>query len=69
MRFEDKLLYNFFYCAVRNFNDIPSIKEPEKCQRLKWFNINDLPSNVFSDVKLIIYDYLKGILFIGIGWG
>lgn len=64
----EKLPYNFFYFAVKQFDGIPAIKEPGKCQELKWFHINDLPEDIISDVKVTIGNYLSGILFDELGW-
>lgn len=64
----EKVPYNFFYFVVERFDGIPSIKEPEKCQELKWFCINDLPENIISDVKITISNYLLGVSFAELGW-
>lgn len=64
----EKLPYNFFYFVVEQFDGIPAIKEPEKCQELKWFCINDLPEGIISDVKVTIDNYLSGISFAELGW-
>lgn len=64
----EKLPYNFFYFVVEQFDGIPAIKEPEKCQELKWFYINDLPEDIISDVKVTIGNYLSGISFDELGW-
>jgi mutator protein MutT len=37
---------NFFFIA-ENWKGEPKIMEPHKCDDLRWFNINNLPQNVF----------------------
>ena len=29
----------------------PEVKEPEKCEEWKWFDLNQLPENVFLSIK------------------
>lgn len=64
----EKIPYNFFYFTVKHFEGIPSIKEPGKCQELKWFCINDLPESIIGDVKITIDNYLSGNSFVELGW-
>jgi len=40
---------NFFLC--QKWSGKIEIKEPHKCDDLKWFDINDLPSNIMPFVK------------------
>lgn len=60
--------YNFFYFTIENFEGTPSIKEPEKCQDLKWFSIDNLPETLIDDVKTTIKNYLSGMAFAEFGW-
>lgn len=64
----EKITYNFFYFVVKQFKGKPSIKEPTKCQDLKWYDINYLPGNIIKDVELIVRNHFAGIPFTEIGW-
>ena len=48
----------------------PSIKnnEPNKCDDLKWFDINNLPENTIPYIKEAINNYNKKIKFSLFGW-
>lgn len=41
----------------------PKNMEPEKCDELKWFSFNELPSNMVPSVRSAIGNYLNGIVF------
>lgn len=60
--------YSFFYFALENFEGTPSIREPEKSQDLKWFNVDNLPETLIDDVRTTIKSYLSGITFAEFGW-
>ncbi len=39
------------------------IGEPEKCEELKWFDINNVPENTIPKIKNIIEKISKGIFY------
>lgn len=45
------------------YEGIPNIGEPEKCEKLEWFNIQDLPSNTSKKVKKSIQEINQGIFY------
>ena len=49
---------NFIFALeLKDFN--PKIGEPNKCEELKWVNINDLPINTTDKVKQIIANIIN----------
>ena len=40
-----------------------SIMEPDKCEELRFFSINDLPLNIFVAHKQIVKDYLSRVVY------
>jgi 8-oxo-dGTP diphosphatase len=57
-----------FFVHVRNWQGEPANTEPEKCDELRWVNINELPDNVIPYVKKAIRNHLLGISFNEFGW-
>ena len=43
-------------------------KEPEKCDELKWFPLDDLPSNMVPEVRSAIENIEKKIFYSDVGW-
>lgn len=37
----------------------PSLKEPDRCEEWKWFDLNDLPKNIFPSHVKQIENYIK----------
>ena len=58
---------DFFFEAVRWQGD-PIIAEPNKCDDLSWFPLNNLPSNVIPYIKTALENYQKHISFSEFGW-
>jgi len=56
------------YFIAGSYVGIPSIKEPEKCIDLRWFNINDLPIDFINERKQAFQNYLSGIAYDEYGW-
>lgn len=53
--------YTDYFFACRKWNGEIKNMEPQKCENLKWFDINNLPDKVTFQVKEYIRKYLKGI--------
>ncbi len=49
-RLADKEYIDFFL-TTEKWKGIPTIKEPEKCSELKWFDLNQLPDNIIPNVR------------------
>jgi hypothetical protein len=42
--------------------------EPDKCDRLAWFAVDDLPENVIPYVRRAFDNYRRGKWFDSFGW-
>lgn len=42
--------------------------EPEKCDHLEWFPLNNLPENTIGYIKRVIDSYLNNEKYAEIGW-
>lgn len=49
---------------LENFVGEVKLMEPEKCEEWKFFNINELPENIFIGHKKIIESFIKGTLYL-----
>jgi len=58
---------DFFLVADSWNNEIVNM-EPEKCDDLSWFQIDNLPSNTIPYIKRAIENYLSGVHFDTYGW-
>ena len=48
---------------VNRFRGTPKICEPDKCSRLQWFDIDNLPDNVFGDRREAIENYRNKVTY------
>lgn len=44
------------------------IKEPDKCDELKWFSISELPDNIISYISFAIENFKNKNFFSEFGW-
>ena len=58
---------DFFLVASSWSNEIINM-EPEKCDDLSWFEIDNLPSNTIPYIKRAIENYISGVQFDIYGW-
>ncbi len=58
---------DYFLIATEWSGEIKNM-EPNKCDELKWVNINDLPSNTIPYIKHAIEEYLDNKQFTIFGW-
>lgn len=43
----------------------PMVMEPDKCQGWQWFDLNNLPKNLFEGTELMINNFQKGVIYSG----
>ncbi|KKQ83926.1 MAG: hypothetical protein UT08_C0027G0003 [Candidatus Woesebacteria bacterium GW2011_GWB1_38_8] len=60
--------YMDFFFVAQKWTGNPSIREPNKCDDMSWFNLDNLPDNVLPHVIEAIKNYQKGIPFSESGW-
>ncbi|WKZ30662.1 MAG: NUDIX domain-containing protein [Candidatus Dojkabacteria bacterium] len=61
-------VYADFYFVTESWDGEPVNNEPEKADRLEWFDLNDLPQNIIPDVKTAIELFSKGDNYSEFGW-
>ena len=67
INFNGRIDYNGYFKTDRWCGE-PIINEPEKNEELKWFNINNLPSNIVNDRMIAIQNYKSNIKYSEYGW-
>src|SRR3989338_3485313 len=63
----DREYFDFYLRAEKWTGDITNM-EPDKCDELKWCQIDDLPSNVLPAVKLALGNINKNVHYGEFGW-
>ena len=43
--------YVDYYFEILKYNGNPEIKEPEKCDQMDWYDIEDIPENTLPHIK------------------
>ena len=66
-RKEADIRVDFFFIA-KNYYGKPTNTEPEKCDDLHWFSLNDLPNNTITYIKVAIDAFNKRQLYSELGW-
>ena len=61
------IYYNGYFKANK-WSGEPIIKEPQKNEELRWFSIDDLPSNIVDDRIIAIENYKNSIKYSEYGW-
>jgi 8-oxo-dGTP pyrophosphatase MutT (NUDIX family) len=57
-----------FFVHVEHWQGEPLNAEPEKCDELRWVNVDELPGNVIPYVRKAIHNHRVGIKFDEFGW-
>jgi 8-oxo-dGTP diphosphatase len=57
-----------FFVHVRSWTGEPFNAEPEKCDELRWVDVNDLPENTIPYIRQAIANIKAGVLFEEFGW-
>lgn len=60
MHFSQEEYLNIYFTTT-HYEGIPGIKEPHKCDEIKWLPINSLPTNLLEQDKQAIESFLKQI--------
>ena len=55
--------YYDIYFVIKSYKGMIKINEPNKCQGLKWLDLEDLPGDVIGFEKEALTNYKKGIKF------
>lgn len=53
---------NVFF-ETKKYEGIPEIKEPEKCDDLRWFNVDKLPENIVVRTKNVLENIKRNIIY------
>ena len=64
---EDDEYVSFFLHASRYSGEVVNM-EPNKCDDLGWFDLDDLPPNTIPYVRRAIQNYRDGVWFDSLGW-
>jgi 8-oxo-dGTP pyrophosphatase MutT (NUDIX family) len=57
-----------FFVHIEAWDGEPVNTEPEKCDELRWCNLDALPENTIPYVRKAIQNYLDGIPYDEFGW-
>ncbi|HUX75347.1 MAG TPA: NUDIX domain-containing protein [Anaerolineae bacterium] len=57
-----------FFLTVASWSGEITNMEPDKCDRLAWFAVDDLPENVIPYVRRALGNYRRGKWFGSFGW-
>jgi len=61
-RIPDNERVDFFFTA-KKWQGEPKIIEPEKCDDLSWFELNNLPKNIIPYIKQTIDSFLNNTIY------
>jgi ADP-ribose pyrophosphatase YjhB (NUDIX family) len=60
--------YIDFFFIVKRWKGKAVIGEPDKCDKLEWFPLSNLPDNLLPFIKEAIENYKKRVPFFESGW-
>jgi 8-oxo-dGTP diphosphatase len=58
-----------FFVHVRSWDGEPVNAEPQKCDEVRWVDIDDLPGNIIPYIRRAIENFQAGVPFEDFGWG
>ena len=61
--------YIDFFFVVKKWDGEIMIGEPNKCDSLTWFSLDDLPDNLLPYIHEVLNNYKNGVAFSASGWG
>ena len=57
-----------FFLMIHKWEGEPVNAEPDKCDELRWENLNDLPANTIPYIRQALQNHLLGTKFDEFGW-
>ena len=57
-----------FFVHIQKWDGEPFNAEPNKCDDLRWVNVNQMPDNLNPYVERAIQNHLNGVTFDEFGW-
>lgn len=57
-----------FFFTTDKYLDEPQNMEPDKCDDMQWFPLDNLPENTINFARFAIENYQKGIFYSEFGW-
>jgi 8-oxo-dGTP diphosphatase len=57
-----------FFVHVLNWDGEPVNAEPEKCDDIRWADVDDLPANTIPYIRRALRNHREGIKFDEFGW-
>ena len=57
-----------FFFVAKNWQGEPVNTEPDKCDDVRWFPLDNIPSNLIPSVKAALEKYQAGETFSEFGW-
>lgn len=57
-----------FFVSVSEWMGELRNAEPDKCDDLRWVDLDDLPENTIPYIKIALHNHLNGIKFDEFGW-
>ena len=63
----DREYFDIYLCAEKWAGEIANM-EPDKCDELKWYDMDSLPDNILPEVKLALENINKNVHYGEFGW-
>ncbi len=60
--------YIDFFFVAKKWEGEPRIMESDKCDDMRWYDMDELPENLLPYVKEAVENYKNGIAFFESGW-
>lgn len=57
-----------FFLTTAKWKGEVTIQEPDKCDELKWYPVDNLPSNVIPYVRHALNNFQAGVFYSEFGW-
>ena len=68
IHFKGDAEYIHFFLKASGWSGEVTNMEPDKCDDLAWFGMNDLPDNTIPYIRHAIENYRNGTWFGSVGW-